>query len=354
MKLRTYYRNWSALVEEHPDINTDDYKDAIKLGYEVIIGNNVFGKVENDGTHGKYYVETKHPYSFDSKKFNIHDDLISDEIREFIPSHVIREIRNAKSDFKKWHGVYFVTFEYLPLESADVVSNKVFQPISLMNLIIGDWRVFIDGKYVGDKNLAPLIKKYHAFEQSFHVVGEYLRYYSDAIVYEIRNLKSPENAVKKLLKILIFEFTNNLKSGKIKDESPEEVLDQIGLASDMMEQEIVCDLQYLKDVWRNGQVSVDTKSDAKYLIDLINNQNLTKQLASSSLKNPFSKYELGGVPNLHLNVGDRLKMKYSNDVYELVSMSDSGYTVAKVINGKREEFNSFPYNIVEHGLFVKA
>jgi len=68
-----------------------------------------------------------------------------------------------------------------------------------------------------------------------------------------------------------------------------------------------------------------------------------------------SKFANGGnTPELAFKVGTPLKMKYSDDKYELVSFSNHGYTVAKKVNGELVEYNSFPYNIMDHGLFTKA
>ena len=53
-------------------------------------------------------------------------------------------------------------------------------------------------------------------------------------------------------------------------------------------------------------------------------------------------------------IGDTLKHKYSNDNYQLMSLSNNGYTVAKIVNGKKVEYNSFPVNINDHNLFHKA
>lgn len=68
-----------------------------------------------------------------------------------------------------------------------------------------------------------------------------------------------------------------------------------------------------------------------------------------------SKYATGGnVPDLALKIGDHLKMKYSNDEYQLISLTPSAYTVAKIVNGHLEEYMTYPYNIIEHGLFSKG
>ena len=68
-----------------------------------------------------------------------------------------------------------------------------------------------------------------------------------------------------------------------------------------------------------------------------------------------TKFATGGsTPELAYKIGTPLKMKYSDDDYQLVSFSDHGYTVAKKVNGELVEYKSYPYNIIEHGIFTKA
>ena len=427
MKTKTiWYKYLSELQDDYPELS-DEQLYNIDNFRVVTINDNRFGK-DNVRINKPYFVEVPTKYGFEESNKNIYDDLISDEIRKYIPNHVIRAVDNAVYDGKHYDQ-HQVEFRYLPLRDKNI-ENQVFDPILIKILKIGNWVIFRNDRFVADlgtPELKLLAKKYDVYEQSLWQVADHLRYYSLIIKEDKRNLKSLDSTIRKILTSYANEIDKRIKNGDYNDEiigeSKEELEDIVISAYNLRKEKIEIEVEYGYEQWRQGYIHFSSKKEAIKFINLVNNQNIRKRLAQSMIDNPTSMFKHGGniaeenylmalndgntikhhsqelhdalkknkqipawvvaklhqasttlsdithylegtskskfanggnTPELAFKVGTPLKMKYSDDKYELVSFSDHGYTVAKKVNGELVEHNSFPYNIMDHGLFTKA
>lgn len=296
MKHKKYYRLWSELISEYPELSkSENYFALIEKGQEVKLGDIIFGKTDDPNSYMQYYTEKKEIYGFDAKTYNVYNDLISEEIREYIPNMVIRSIRNAHSDFRKQDGEYVVKYEYLPLQNKRVSDSKLFDDqIKTVEFKIGDWLLIENDKNVYDKTILDLPKKYNADYNSFLIVGEKLLYYWNLVLEAQRNYKSPANVVRSILTEMRDYFFEKLIVPFKSAESPKEISNQIELVTELLTLPIITHFKTTLDYWKIGEAYFENKDEAKYFVKLVNNQNIKKSLAESIMKNPLSKYATGG------------------------------------------------------------